>query len=226
MKYTGRIGLPILAFISWMFLIFYSNLAYGNIDSIYIACAILYITFGWFLGKNYDIAKFYSEKDFLTQSYTRRYALNTLPKLLAKMDQKKKQLSLFVVDVDRFKQINDKYGHDMGDNVLKSIAALLKGCTKKPVFVTRWGGDEFLIVAPYINKMDAYTIQSKIEAQLLELSMKFNLELSLSIGASVYPNDALEIDELITIADKNMYVIKHEKSYQQKSELVTTAPMR
>lgn len=102
MKYTGRVGLPILAFFSWMFLIFYSKLFYGNLDYIYILCAIMYIVYGWFLGKNYDTAKFYSEKDYLTQTYNRRYAFNALPKLLTKMSQRKKELSLFVVYVDKF----------------------------------------------------------------------------------------------------------------------------
>lgn len=223
MKYTGRVGLPILAIVSWICLIYYSYLAYGNVDFAYIASAIVYISAGWFLGKNYDIAKFYSEKDYLTQIYTRRYTMHTLPKLLARMDQKKKELSLLVVDVDRFKQINDTYGHDMGDTVLKNIAALLKSCAKRPHFITRWGGDEFLIVAPYTNKNDSLMIQNRIEKQLQELSKKLNLELSLSIGVSVYPDDALKLDELISIADKNMYVTKLGKSFKQHSDLVNTA---
>ncbi|MCR8630054.1 GGDEF domain-containing protein [Paenibacillus radicis (ex Xue et al. 2023)] len=223
MKYTGRVGLPILAFFSWMFLIFYSQLFYGNLDYIYILCAIVYIVFGWFLGKNYDIAKFYSEKDYLTQTYNRRYAFNALPKLLTKMNQRKKELSLFVVDVDKFKQINDTYGHDMGDTVLKNIAALLKSSTRKSDFVTRWGGDEFLIVAPYANKNDASIIINRIEKQLQEVSIQLSLELSLSIGVSVYPDNAVEMEELISLADKNMYITKSEKSHGSNPNRVSAA---
>jgi diguanylate cyclase (GGDEF)-like protein len=220
MKYTGRVGLPVLAFISWLFIIVYSYPVYRKVDNILMTCVMVYILLGWFLGKNYDIAKFYSEKDYLTQVYTRRYALDTLSSLLLKMDQKKKELSLFVVDMDKFKEINDTYGHNMGDTVLKCIATLLKNCTRKTDFITRWGGDEFLIVAPYTNKNGSFTILNRIEKQLQEVSMKLNLELSLSIGVSIYPDDAVNIDELISIADKNMYVTKFEKSNQQNLDLV------
>lgn len=181
-------------------------------DIIYLICALANIVLGWFLGKHYDIAKFYSEKDYLTQVNTRRYGLKTLSSLLLKMEQKKKELSLFVVDVDKFKQINDTFGHDTGDKVLKCIAASLVNCTRKTDIITRWGGDEFLIVAPDMNNYDLFTFLNRIENQLKEVSMILNLEISLSIGVSSYPDDALNIDELIRIADKNMYLTKIKKS--------------
>ena len=223
MEYTGRVGLPILAFVSWIFIIIYSYPVYKKLDYIYMACALGYIVFGWFLGKSYDIAKFYSEKDYLTQAYTRRYALNALSSLLPRMAHKRMELSLFVVDVDKFKDINDTYGHDMGDTVLKSIAALLKICTRKADFVTRWGGDEFLIIAPYTNNNNSIMIIHRIENQLRELSNKLHIDISLSVGVSVYPDDALNIDELISIADKKMYMMKLEKSHQQSLDVANSA---
>ncbi|NOU64371.1 diguanylate cyclase [Paenibacillus sp. LMG 31461] len=214
MKYTGRIVLLTLSLLSWILIIVhsYSYQVYGKMDIIYLICALANIGLGWFLGKHYDIAKFYSEKDYLTQVYTRRYGLKTLSSLLQKMEQKKKELSLFVVDVDKFKQINDTYGHDTGDWVLKCIATSLVNCTRKTDIITRWGGDEFLIVAPDTNNYDLFAFLIRIENQLKEVSMILNLEISLSIGVSSYPDDALNIDELIRIADKNMYLTKIKKS--------------
>lgn len=205
MKYTGRVGLPILAFISWLFIILYSYLVYRKVDYIFLSIANLYIVFGWVLGKNYDTAKFYSEKDDLTQVYTRRYALDTLFRLLLKMGQNRKELSLFIVDVDKFKQINDTYGHNMGDKVLINIARLLKKCTRNTDYVARWGGDEFLIIAPDTNENVIVQICNMIEEQLKEISLEIHLELTLSVGVSKYPTDAVDIDSLICVADQSMY---------------------
>lgn len=215
MKYIGRIGLLILAFLNWILIIIHSYQFLGKVDNIYMICALANIVLGWFLGKHYDIAILYYEKDYLTQEYTQRYGLKTLSSLLAKMEQKNKELSLFVVDVDKFKQINDTFGHDKGDKVLKCIATLLENCTRKTDFVTRWGGDEFLIVAPDMDINDSFTFFNRIENQIQEVSMILNLEITLSIGVSNYPDDAINIDELIRIADKNMYLAKFKKSFHQ-----------
>ncbi len=213
--------MSILALISWLFLIIYYYFVHGNMDKVYVVVAVAYILFGWWLGKQYDIAMFYSEKDSLTQVYNRRFILDMLPKLLSKIDRRKKEsLTLLIVDVDRFKEINDTYGHNKGDFVLKSISDVLRACIREGDFVVRWGGDEFLIVAPNVDKKSTVTMINHIEVQLKEASRNLQLTLSLSIGVATYPEDSTNIDELIKIADNKMYVSKLAK--RRNSEVTFT----
>jgi diguanylate cyclase (GGDEF)-like protein len=121
--------------------------------------------------------------------------------------------ALMFVDLDQFKPVNDSYGHDVGDELLKSVAQRLNSCIRKSDTVARTGGDEFIIVLSEINKRDdAGVVCSKV---LDELSRPFfimgnEIEISGSIGISVYPKDGEELDTLKANADIAMYHAKKE----------------
>jgi diguanylate cyclase (GGDEF)-like protein len=170
---------------------------------------------GWWLGKQYDKVNFLSEKDPLTEIYNRRFVLTILPSMLEKVDKKKEKLSVFVLDIDDFKSINNTYGHKMGDDVIQTFSALLLNNTMKTDIVARWGGDEFLVIAPFSNKMRSMILLERIEKVQQQLFEKLGVKISVSIGNSTYPDDAKNINDLIRIADKKMYESKSKRKSLQ-----------
>jgi diguanylate cyclase (GGDEF)-like protein len=115
------------------------------------------------------------------------------------------------VDLDRFKPVNDTFGHRVGDDLLKAVAGRLVNCVRKEDTVARAGGDEFIVVLSELTKReDAALIGGKI---LEQLSRPFSverheLEISCSIGISVFPDDGKNLLELVNNADLAMYHAK------------------
>lgn len=123
-----------------------------------------------------------------------------------------RSFALLFVDLDRFKPVNDSFGHRIGDELLKRVARRLKNCVRKEDTVARTGGDEFVIVLGDIGQAtDAASISRKV---LEELTRPFHVEgnelgISCSIGISIFPDDGRDIATLMVNADKAMY---HAKS--------------
>jgi diguanylate cyclase (GGDEF)-like protein len=211
MKYTGRITIVTVAFIfivaARLYGIYYLNYSLFKIPFF----GIIIILIFWWLGKQYDTVKFLSEKDFLTKIYNRRYVIHTFPKLSVLVDRKKEKLSLFLIDVDNFKMINDTYGHETGDKALQHLSKLLLLNTSKDDIVARWAGDEFLIIAPFTDEKGKEIIINRINKELKKSSEELNIDISVSIGTSEYPSDAKTLDVLLNIADQNMYKLKSQK---------------
>ncbi|WP_088124399.1 GGDEF domain-containing protein [Vibrio cholerae] len=120
--------------------------------------------------------------------------------------------SLFLLDLNGFKQINDTYGHQMGDAVLKQVAYRLNNSI--PSFdyrVFRMGGDEFAIILSSINSTEQMMMQRMIKQCFdheFELSGDLRAKLNTSVGVSTYPLDSTNLSQLIHLADKNMYEMK------------------
>jgi diguanylate cyclase (GGDEF)-like protein len=208
MKYRGRIVITSVVFALIATARIYGNIYYNYPISQLPLIGIIAILICWWLGSQYDKVKFYSEKDVLTESYNRRFVIQIFPKLLAQMDKRNEKLSLFLIDVDNFKKINDTYGHAMGDRVLKYISSILVSNTTKKEIVARWAGDEFLIISPYSDEKSRDVILNHINNSLKELSDEIKMAVSVSIGTSMYPNDAKTLDALLNTADHEMYRLK------------------
>jgi diguanylate cyclase (GGDEF)-like protein len=151
--------------------------------------------------------------DDLTSLHNRRFLNTTLSKEIAKMKKEKEKLSLFMMDCDGFKEINDKHGHLNGDRVLIGIADILRKTIGEEGIVARYAGDEFTIVLPKKSLKESVKIADK----LLQLSSERQIELkegkklpgiTLSIGIAVYPDDAKDAEELIDKADQALYSSK------------------
>jgi len=113
-------------------------------------------------------------------------------------------LSLFFVDLNKFKEINDQFGHQFGDKVLIKISQRIKSCLSEDDSAFRIGGDEFLVIRKEATPGDYIeTLKSKISSPFLCDSDVISI--SASIGHACYPNDGHNLDELIHLADKEMY---------------------
>jgi len=146
--------------------------------------------------------------DSLTGCYNRRYALELLDRHLKLSQRNKSPILLGFLDIDGFKAINDNFGHDEGDKVLKEVAGLLKSILREIDIICRMGGDEFLLIFPNNSLKEAPLIKERLDKDLIKLSqtLKKPYKIDFSIGFSEYNPDNLQpMDELIKIADQKMY---------------------
>jgi diguanylate cyclase (GGDEF)-like protein len=151
--------------------------------------------------------------DPLTGLLNRHALLEFLQKEIEKVKRKKKE-TLYVVflDLDNFKSVNDIYGHREGDRVLKEVADLLKKHFRKYDFVSRFGGDEFVVVLRDIPKEEMEKILLELQRRIEEIFRKFKI--SVSYGIAEISEGENDIDKLISLADKRMYEMKKQKKIQ------------
>ena len=122
-------------------------------------------------------------------------------------------ITLMYLDLDRFKEVNDTLGHDVGDQLLKETAQRLVGCVREMDTVARLGGDEFIVI---LGNLENQSITERIAQDILDkMAEPFNLGnelvyISTSIGISIYPEDGSEVDVLLKNADQAMYVAKQD----------------
>ncbi|RXT08969.1 EAL domain-containing protein [Ammoniphilus sp. CFH 90114] len=161
--------------------------------------------------KSEEHLKFLAHYDVLTELPNRFLFQDRLTQALLQAQRLGRQVAVMFLDLDRFKWINDTYGHGIGDQLLQSVANRLKKCVRKSDTVARLGGDEFTVILSTIQQAkDAAKVAEKI-AQAL--SQPFQLEeneffITTSIGISVYPADGRNLETLIKNADAAMYCAK------------------
>lgn len=157
-----------------------------------------------------------SMMDELTEVYNYRAFDEMLRESVMKADIKEENLSLLMIDLDHFKQINDQYGHAAGNVVLKEIAKILKELTRKEDIVSRYGGEEFTVIIPNTDcnkaKAIAERIRSTIENHKIEVKNTLNnhdeikISVTASIGVATYPKMADSAQDILRHADRAMYI--------------------
>ncbi|MEA3313582.1 MAG: diguanylate cyclase [Caldisericota bacterium] len=151
--------------------------------------------------------------DSLTGCYNRRYGLELLDRQIKLSQRSKSPILLAFLDIDKFKSINDTYGHEEGDKVLKESVELFKSTLRDVDIICRMGGDEFLLIFPDNSLKEASLIRNRLEKNLSRLnkSIKKGYQIKFSMGFSEYlPNKPKTIDKLISIADQRMYEEKNK----------------
>jgi len=150
--------------------------------------------------------------DALTNLPNRVLLDERLIQAMRRSERSGKPFAVMFVDLDRFKPVNDTYGHEVGDQLLKAVSERMQACVRGEDTVARSGGDEFIVVmAELARGLDAGIVGEKI---LKELARPFEvgshqLDIGASIGISVYPDDARDVKTLVLHADAAMYHAKH-----------------
>ncbi len=148
-------------------------------------------------------------KDYLTGLYSKRYQEARLRKAIKDSRSKNLPLSLIMLDVDYFKEINDRFGHYIGDVVLKEVANVIMYNTRNIDICSRYGGDEFLIILPNTLPEEAASIGDNIKKNILKIEIvDEKIQISVSMGIALWDHVS-EINDFITQADKAMYVSKN-----------------
>jgi diguanylate cyclase (GGDEF)-like protein/PAS domain S-box-containing protein len=148
-----------------------------------------------------------AESDFLT-GLKNRYAMNKkLREELARAERYGEPLSALFLDIDFFKKVNDRYGHDTGDEVLRGVAAVIAANLRGSDLASRWGGEEFLIVAPHSDAADAAALAERIRSSIEAAIMGQAIRVTVSIGCSSYRKGD-DIDALVNRADQALYGAK------------------
>lgn len=150
--------------------------------------------------------KRYAEIDFLTGLYNRRVFVKKLKEMYQDFSVQARVFSICIFDVDYFKQVNDQYGHPVGDAVLVGIAETMRDFFDEDCLLARFGGEEFIVLLPDSNHIASY---EKIEAFRQQIKRQkwqaVSVSISFGINTVDYPS---EIDDLITGADQALYAAK------------------
>jgi diguanylate cyclase (GGDEF)-like protein len=151
--------------------------------------------------------------DPLTGAYNRQEGLKAIRAMLKKAEFEHRNVCLLLLDIDHFKKINDTYGHDVGDTVLKEVVRVIRNSVRNHDIVVRWGGEEFLIavenVPPEKAREIAERIRSNIERTTIVVNNNVKISVTVSIGVACTEKDGTYyFDELFTIADKRLYKAK------------------
>jgi diguanylate cyclase (GGDEF)-like protein len=151
-------------------------------------------------------------RDALTNLFNRRYLEETLERELARATRESYPLCVIMMDLDYFKDINDTYGHEAGDVVLKTLAETVIKQSRHGDFVCRFGGEEFVLVMPNIGIEKAKERAESLHQTINALNIPyghFNLTTTISMGIAWYPAHGKTKEELLRAADMAMYSAKN-----------------
>ena len=152
--------------------------------------------------------------DGLTGLLLARPLSEQLGRELVRADRNHEPISVLMLDIDHFKQYNDKYGHPAGDGVLKRVADILRRVVPPDAAVARYGGEEFIILLPRMIREEARVVAESIRFQVAEQALRpesgMRIKITLSIGIVCFPEDARTEVELIRVADQRLYQAKHD----------------
>ncbi len=151
--------------------------------------------------------------DGLTKLVTHLHFQNILQKEINKSVRFKRDLSLIMIDIDHFKSINDTYGHQAGDKMLKMLSGIVKGNIRNIDTAARYGGDEIAVVLPEIGLNEAEQIAERIRGIIAASEFEYEgnvLQVTISLGSAVFPFQAYDRESLIKAADEALYQSKEQ----------------
>jgi diguanylate cyclase (GGDEF)-like protein len=159
--------------------------------------------------RNLAIAELRAGTDALTGLPNQRASHETMQRMTAQSDRAGQPLSVLLLDLDHFKQVNDVYGHAEGDNVLAAVGVTLRSTIREGDFCGRFGGEEFLILLPDTDLDSAGLVAEKIRASVERIQVpSVRREITISIGVATFPDHGTEAATVARIADRALYAAK------------------
>lgn len=153
-------------------------------------------------------------QDELTGLYNYRYLHTRMSEEFKRAERYRDPLACAMVDIDHFKTFNDRYGHDVGDAVLREVAARLRSGVREIDVVARYGGEEFLLVLPSTHFSGALTVADRVWRSIGAAPIRINdqdLRITVSVGVALYPSrDVRSKDQLLKAADRALYQAKED----------------
>lgn len=173
-----------------------------------------------------------TQEDSLTDSLTglpnTRFMFMHLTRELARAERLSTDVGLLVMDLDHFKQVNDRHGHHIGDRALRQVAGVLRAAIRPYDVCVRYAGDEFIVILPGCDPEDVeikrQELQSAIEDLPLEIRPGRTMRLGMSVGGAVFPQDGATYEALLAVADSRMYRDKADRKQRgdmSSADLVT-----
>jgi len=154
-----------------------------------------------------------SLRDGLTGLYNRRFLEEYLASTIPQIQRSKKKLAVLMIDMDHFKMVNDTYGHDIGDALLKRLSAVIGENIRESDVAFRYGGEEFVVILnDVVDDESVMLVAEKLRERVKAMKLKAGnetLQKTISIGVAIFPDDADQIWKCIKFADTALYSAKH-----------------
>lgn len=173
---------------------------------------VLYFFFAWIISELrslYEQERQSSRTDSLTRIANRRAFFELLAAEANRAGRYGAPLTLAYLDIDHFKQINDSFGHEKGDELLRTVAQLMEAHIRKADRVARLGGDEFAVLLPETTAQAAAAVLHKLHSMLDESMRRHNLPVTFSVGAVSFHSPPRSMQEMVSQADQAMYAAKN-----------------
>ena len=213
-------GSTITIYLLYIIMSYYA-MKYFNlwVDIVYPIMFAIFVFIATYIIKYFIISKDFEQQyklattDGLTDLYNHRYFQEQMKLMVDSSARYETQFSLIILDIDFFKQFNDKFGHQAGDAVLRQVAQTLKKNVRASDIVCRYGGEEMSIILANTDYKTAVSTANKICERVSAYDFKLpngkDASVTISLGVSTYPKDGLTPSELIDAADKHLYIAKN-----------------
>lgn len=199
-------------FNQWMSITYEQGFNYHFFLKLFIVLVILLILFNLYYKKmrqhNKSLQSL-SDTDSLTGLFNRRYLDSAFHKEVQNTQRYNTHFSIILLDIDDFKKINDNFGHDKGDSVLRQVAEILVDNSRKNDIIGRWGGEEFLLVCPHTNLENAKVLAQKLCHLLQSTTFEVDQQITGSMGVTEYDKES-SYDECFKVVDKALYKAKNQ----------------
>ncbi len=172
-----------------------------------------------------------SRFDSLTGLYNRAFFFTTMEQEIRRSDRMGRDFTMLMLDLDDLKPVNDTFGHQWGDRLLRSVADAIRHTIRFTDAAARYGGDEFVVLLPETDAAGGYVVAEKLRRDVAALTLRAadrNVRSSVSVGLVTYPHDGATIEQLVAAADVAMYESKRRGKnrivgYQTRTERIATA---
>lgn len=173
----------------------------------------------------YQAAREQAITDGLTLLKTHRFFMEALDGELRRSTRSGQMFSLIILDLDRFKQVNDRHGHLEGDKVLTAVASLLNERVRQSNVVARYGGDEFAILLPETRTEEAEFLAERLRANIESDPYLAAHGVTASFGIATFPVHGTTQEEILRVADSGMYLAKHQDGNRVRVASLSVAPV-